>query len=73
MQPSYGTVDTSEAQSSTLLQPPFIMDSVSPKRGQSKPYDTPWPAGNRQIIKWYTSMSRVPYNSMSPCAECAEL
>ena len=68
---SCSTVDTSEAQSSTLLQPPFIMDSVSPEREQSEPYDTPWPAGNWEIIKWHTSMSRVPYKSMSPCAEYA--
>lgn len=41
MRPSLGTVETSEAQSSTLLQPPFITDSVGLKREQSEAYDTP--------------------------------
>lgn len=53
------------------FSPLFIMDSVSPGRQRSEPYDTPSPRGNRQINKWYTSMSRVPNSSMSPYTECA--
>lgn len=63
-----GSIEASRstvAQSSTLLQTPFIMDSVSPKRGQSEPYDTA--AGNSLIIKWYTSMSRGPCRPLCAC------
>lgn len=70
---SHSAVNTPEAQSGTLLPLLFIIDPVSPERGRSEPYDSAWPAGNRQIMKWYTSMSHVPYSSMSPRAEGADL
>lgn len=71
--PSYSTVNTPGAENSTLLRLLFIIDPVSPKRGRREPYDSAWPAGNRQKMKWYTNMSRVPYSSISPCAEGADL